>query len=99
MLATNNAITIKEYTFILTFGQLTSDEDINQFKFYLDNESISHEVQTYSNTGYQFIFRHISDEEYKMVKYYYYANLYRQNTIYDINDLTFMSFNNYEEEF
>ena len=88
---------MKEYTFILSFGCLTSDDKLSDFKFFLDEKNISYGIN--SSVGVlQIIFNRISDIEYKTVKKYFYENLFISETLYDINDIMFMSFDNYEED-
>lgn len=86
-----------KYTFILSFGCLTSDDKLASFKFFLECGLIPFKLHT-SNDITQFVFHNISDADYQSVKDYYYTYLYDKNTLYDVNNIMFQSYDNYKEE-
>lgn len=87
---------MKEYTFILNFGCLTPAKSLHNFKFFLDNKGITHRLHNPDTNSCQFVFKRISSREYKSVRKYFYDNLYIKDALFDVNDIMFMSFDNYD---
>lgn len=87
---------MKEYTFILNFGCLTPIKALYDFKSFLDKKSILHRLHNPDTNSCQFVFKRISGREYKSVRKYFYDNLHIKDALFDVNDIMFMSFDNYD---
>lgn len=86
---------MKQYTFILNFGVLTNQNTLESIQcFCID---IPHKIHI-ANSITQFIFKNISEDDYISIRDYYYSNIYDDKVLYDINDIMFMSFDNYKED-
>lgn len=89
---------MKRFDLILNFGSTTYNtragiKKLDYFKFCIDCLDISYTIHE-TDSLLQFIFKGLDLTQFTYLKKTYYDYMYDSNSLYDINDVMFMSYDN-----